>query len=68
MKYTKANVVKVLKALSKNCRDVARIFTEDSEMRIRRTSEACAYDAAISLLTDQKFFNRICEIMKIGDD
>ena len=68
MRNTKANVVKVLKALSKTSMDVARIFTKDSEMRIRRTSEACAYDSAISLLTDQKFFNRICEIMKIGDD
>lgn len=68
MKNTKANVVKLLKALQKNSMDVARIFTEDSTMRIRRTAEARAYDAAIALLTDQKYFNRICEIIKIGDD
>ena len=72
MKNTKDNVVKLLKAMSKNSMEMARIAErDDSDLKKWRRAyiaEANAYDIAIAALTDQKYFNDICEVMKIEDD
>ena len=71
MENTKANVVKLLKAIRKNSMEMARIAERDSDLKKWRRAyiaEANAYDIAITVLTDQNYFNDICKVMKIGDD
>ncbi len=71
MKNTKANVVKLLKAISKNSMEMARIAERDEALKKWRSAyiaEANAYDRAIAVLTDQTYFNRYCDIFEIGDD
>ena len=70
MKNTKDNVVKLLRALEKQSLDLARIMERysDDKQYSNYMSEAIAYDRVISSLTDQKYFSKLCEIMKLGDD
>ena len=70
MQNTKANVVKVLESLSKHSMDMARIEKKQKHKTLSQAyiQESIVYDRAIGLLTDQKYFDDICKILKIGDD
>ena len=64
MEHSRENIVKHLKAMSKNSWDVAQIVPE---LKVEYEHESSAYDVAVSLLTDKDFFNGLCKIYGIEE-
>lgn len=63
MRQTKANVVKLLEAMRRNTRDVAKDMEADNPQFARELQrEANGLQKAIWLLTDASYFSRITEI------
>lgn len=63
MRQTKANVVKLLEAMSANARAVAAdVQPSNPELALRLRMTASGYQDAIWLLTEPDYFNKIAEI------
>jgi hypothetical protein len=64
MKHTKANVIKLLKAMYEHYHEMARIVPEDHRLYINKAIEV---SNAISFLTDKEYFEKFCEIYGITE-
>lgn len=69
MKHTKANVIKVLQAMSDNEWALAQYYEaeNDEENRKRCVARMCEIDSVINLITDTEHFNAMCEIYKVTE-
>lgn len=70
MKNTRENVLTLLKEMADSAYTVSKAFHDNGneEMEARSMGQYSAYDSAIRLLTDKKFFGMIWEIYHGGEN
>lgn len=64
MEHSKENIVKLLRAMSKNCMDVASSTPELEKQMICR---ALGYDVAAMVVNDEQYFNSLCKCFELDE-
>lgn len=67
MKQTKANIVRVLKAMQRNSMAM-RDLVENEEEKRRYLQDAMVFDQSIWAITDKVYFDKMVEIFGVGKE